>query len=294
MKRLIALTLALLLALSLSACKKADPVPDAPVSAAPEDVETPKEGFTTVTGDALEPTNLASVSASAIVTEGRVPEGEYDLPTEVVRQSELVSNGGIALLAELPEADIAFYGLEGKEFYPALIRWGESQAEFDWQYMTPRCVEPRLWCFDYDGDGEDELVVECYYGSGTGVSMSDLHVVEKNQDGTLTAYTFPADVLLPALNGYICLVKAGNSTCAALGAELVDITKELNGLDFEECGLAIGSTLGFEKTEQGMACTIGAVLDAEKVHYWYVADVTADVLYKDGEFILDGFHLDGY
>ena len=225
MKRLTALTLALLLALSLSACKKAEEAPRTPVPAAPADVETPREGFTTLTGDAFEPTNVKSISASAVVTEGRIPEGEYDLPEEVTRQSDLMISGGIALLAELPEEDIGFYGLEGKEFYPALIRWEDSLAEFDWLYMTPRCVEPRLWCFDFDGDGEEELVVDCYYASGTGVSMSDLHVVEKNADGTLTAYTFPADVLMPALGGYTCLVKAGNDDYVVLGGEMVHITE---------------------------------------------------------------------
>ena len=43
-----------------------------------------------------------------------------------------------------------------------------------------------------------------------------------------------------------------------------------------------------------MACRMGAVVDAEKLHHWYAADITADVFYKDGEFILDGLHLDGY
>lgn len=296
MKRLTALTLALLLALSLSACKKAEEAPRTPVPAAPADVETPREGFTTLTGDAFEPTNVKSISASAVVTEGRIPEGEYDLPEEVTRQSDLMISGGIALLAELPEEDIGFYGLEGKEFYPALIRWEDSLAEFDWLYMTPRCVEPRLWCFDFDGDGEEELVVDCYYASGTGVSMSDLHVVEKNADGTLTAYTFPADVLMPALGGYTCLVKAGNDDYVVLGGEMVHITELPGGekLDLKKYDLTAGSILGFEKTEQGMECSVGIALEGEGLHHWYVADVTADILYQDGKFILDGFHLDGY
>ena len=296
MKRLTALTLALLLALSLSACKKAEEAPQTPVPAAPTDVETPQEGFTTLTGDAFEPTNVKSISASAVVTEGRIPEGEYDLPEEVTRQRDLVTSGGIALLAEIPEKDIAFYGLEGKEFYPALIRWGTSQAEFDWLYMTPRCIEPRLWCFDFDGDGVDELVVDCYWGSGTGVSLSDLHVVEKNADGTLTAYTFPADVLMQTLGGYTCLVKAGNDDYAVLGGEMVHITELPGGetLDLKKHDLTAGSVLGFEKTEQGMECSVGIQLEGGELHFWYVADVTADVLYQDGTFILDGFHLDGY
>lgn len=33
----------------------------------------------------------------------------------------------------------------------------------------------------------------CCYGSGTGVSIEQLHIVEKNEDGTLTDYRLPED-----------------------------------------------------------------------------------------------------
>lgn len=298
MKRFAALLLTLSLALSLSACKKVDdqPTPDSPVSAAPTEVETPAEGFTTVTGDAFAPTNLKSVSASAVKTEGRLPGGEYALPEAVTDIVDWTSQGGVGLLCDLPEADAAFYAVEGKEFSPALIRWGDSLAEFDWRYATPRNIVPRMWCFDFDGDGVDELVVDCYYGSGTGVSLSDLHVVEKGSDGNLTAYTFPLDALTAALGSSLGIVTAGETTCAYLGTELVDITTALGDLQprYEGSGLALGETIEFEKAEAGMACRMGAVVDAEKLHHWYAADITADVFYKDGEFILDGLHLDGY
>ena len=298
MKRFAACLLTLSLALSLSACKKVDdqPTPDSPVSAAPTEVETPAEGFTTVTGDAFAPTNLKSVSASAVKTEGRIPGGEYVLPEEVTEIIDWEDWGGVGLLAEIPEADAAFYAVEGKDFSPALIRWGDSLAEFDWRYATPRNIAPRMWCFDFDEDGLDELVVDCYYGSGTGVSLSDLHVVEKDAEGNLTAYTFPLEALAVALESDMGIVTAGETVCAYLGTELVDITAALGDLQprYTGSGLALGETVGFEKTEAGMACRMGAVVDAEKLHHWYAADITADVFYKDGEFILDGLHLDGY
>ena len=298
MKRFAAFVLTLSLALSLSACKKVDdqPTPDSPVSAAPTEVETPAEGFTTVTGDAFAPTSLKSVSASAAKTEGRIPGGEYVLPEEVTEIIDWEDWGGVGLLAEIPEADAAFYAVEGKDFSPALIRWGDALAEFDWRYATPRNIAPRMWCFDFDEDGLDELVVDCYYGSGTGVSLSDLHVVEKDAEGNLTAYTFPLEALAVALESDMGIVTAGETTCAYLGTELVDITTALGDLQprYTGSGLALGETVGFEKTEAGMACRMGAVVDAEKLHHWYAADITADVFYKDGEFILDGLHLDGY
>lgn len=298
MKRFAALLLTLSLALSLSACKKADdqPTPDAPGSAAPTEVETPAEGFTTVAGDAFAPTTLTSVSASAVKTEGRIPGGEYVLPEAVTDVMEWADWGGVAMLAELPEADAAFYAVEGKDFSPALIRWGDSLAEFDWMYATPRNIAPRMWCFDFDEDGLDELVVDCYYGSGTGVSLSDLHVVEKDADGTLTAYTFPLDVLVVALESDMGIVTAGETVCAYFGTELVDITEALGDLQprYTGSGLAVGEVVTFEKAAGCMGCRMGLVVKAEKLYHWYAAELSVDVFYKDGEFILDGLHLDGY
>lgn len=293
MKRFLTLTLSFVLALSLSACKAKEETPP-PVQSAP----AASEGTTEQKAEKIpELTELSPVSSSAEKAEGRAPVENYKLPEEAVDMIEWIDEGGVALLAELEEADVAFYAIEGKEFSPALIRWGESMAEFDWAYITPRAVLPRLWCFDFDGDGEEELVVDCYMASGTGVSMSDLHVVEKNGDGTLTAHTFPRKPLMSELSGYLCLVKAGNATYANLGSEKVDITKELKGmeLDFKDYDLTTGAVLGFEKTEQGMTCRMAVRLEGKKeISYWYVADITADVLYEDGEFILDGFHLEGY
>ena len=299
MKRFAVIILTLSLALSLSACKKAEEkpsVPETPVSAAPAEVEKPAQGFTTVTGDAFAPTNLKSVSASGAKTKGRIPGGEYVLPEEVTDVMEWEDWGGVAMLAELPEADAAFYAVEGKDFSPALIRWGDALAEFDWVYATPRNIAPQMWCFDFDEDGLDELVVDCYYGSGTGVSLSDLHVVEKTADGLLTAYTFPLDALRAALESDMGIVTAGETVCAYFSTELVDITEALGDLNprYTGTGLAVGEVVTFEKAAGCMGCRMGLVVRAEKLYHWYAAELSADVFYKDGEFILDGLHLDGY
>lgn len=288
MKRFFILPLVLLLALSLSACKKedAEPVPDAPVSAAPEETKTPAEDFTTVTGDAFAPTNLKSVSATAIVTEGRVPEGEYDLPAEESAVEDWVIQGGVALLKELSDADAAFYIVEEKEFSPALIRWGDSIAEFDF----PCAAKPGMWYADLDGDGAEELALTCYAGGGTGVSVEELHVLEKNEDGTLTAYSYPRETLAAALDNGIQIAFSGDRTYVSLGQGLVDITGELNGekLKYENNGVNIGPSLYFKRTEDGFACHQRILIEAEDVvGPWYVAWHYSDVYYRDGKFLLD-------
>ena len=80
---------------------------------------------------------LDPVSAPALITEGRIPSENYDLPTTCISLHEWEAFGDypLALLAELPEADAAFYSLDWDK---VLIRWEDSLAEFDWLFATPR------------------------------------------------------------------------------------------------------------------------------------------------------------
>lgn len=75
----------------------------------------------------------------------------------------------ISLLAQTEDGAAAFYALA--EEGSLLLRWDGSLAQFRWNDRTPRCISPQLWWTDADGDGEDELAVSCYAGSGTGVSV---------------------------------------------------------------------------------------------------------------------------
>ena len=92
------------------------------------------------------------ISAEAAVTEGRAPAEDYDLPVPREFSPEnrqmrydidgWLRGGTIGLLAEAPEADAAFYGLPYSEnaHETALIRWGNSLAEFDWDFLDRKSV----------------------------------------------------------------------------------------------------------------------------------------------------------
>ena len=238
------------------------------------------------------------ISAPAVVTEGRNPTKDYDLPTEVVRQLEWGERMGkpVAKLAELPEQDAAFYAVEEDSSYWALLRWGGSLAEFDWSFGGPLIVEPRLWCRDVDGDGQEEIVLVNHVGSGTGVSIEELHIVEKNEDGTLADYAFPEELWRDQLSALLTLVKGNNRVWVSLGRELVDITSQLpENLEPETLrGLGTGNVAGFD-TDWPRGADIrfsGSVcLDADGYNSWYVADISAYVSYAGGVFTLSDLHL---
>ena len=238
------------------------------------------------------------VSAPAVVTEGRAPAEDYDLPPSLAAAQEKprynmerwASGGVIELLAEAPEADAAFYGLPYSQDAQetALIRWGDSLAEFDWYFATPRMFPPRMAAMDLDGDGEHELAVLTYTGSGTGVSVYDLHVLEKNPDGTLTDYAMPGSLWQEQVPPLLRFVQTGGRNFLILGRELLEIDTDY----IPEDGTApsTGWIADFRLLPEERAVQLLGAVDLWKTTN-YVADYTANVGYRDGVFTLSQFHL---
>lgn len=287
MKRLLPLLLTIAL---LSGCG-GTPVPaqpQDPPEAAPEPSET---AF-------LPPlTELAELSTPAAVTEGRVPAGPYTLPQKL-SDGPILEDSFPVLLAELPEADARVYGLAWDRL---LIQWEDREAEFDWPWLTSMQVLPRLFCLDVDGDEEEELIVICHPGTGTGVSVDDLYILEKGADGSLTGYTIPWEFFREDLSAALSVETVNGRTYAILGSELSDITgllsEEGNPARIE--GLSAGDIISFSVTPeprfyreyirfQGSAWLTG---DGYIPALSYAVEVDAVVLYQDGVFTLARPHL---
>ena len=245
------------------------------------------------------------ISALAVATESWKPQEDYDLSTALDGFSEWMHNStldqnSVGLLVELPEQDVALYGVrDDRGDDRALLRWGGSLAEFDWSFGGPLIVEPRLWCWDVDDDGQEEVVLVNHVGSGTGVSIEELHIVEKNEDGALTDYAFPEELWRDQLSALLTLVKGNNRVWVSLGRELVDITPQLSeNLEPEALwGLGTGNVARFD-TDWPRSADIrfsgSACLDADGYYNWYVADISAYVCYADGVFTLSDFHLNSH
>jgi len=98
------------------------------------------------------------------------------------------------LIAQDEDNHLYLYGLPGYGwgnervvliwYDPTKTRYGESgsyhgeSAYFEWNYFTPHGDVPVMKVFDADGDGEKEVIVKTHAGTGTGVRIYDLHVVE--------------------------------------------------------------------------------------------------------------------
>ena len=295
MKKLLPVFLALLL---LTAC--------APHSeTVMESQEVPEPAFSLPETSDAEP-----VSAEAIVTEGRAPAEDYDLPVPQefspeqsymrYNMDDWIRSGTVGILAESPDGNAAFYGLpfpaDGQGGHEtALIRWGDSLAEFDWYFVTPRMYLPQMAVMDLDGDGEDELVIMTYYGSGTGASAYELHVLEKNPDGTLTDYAMPEKLWQEQIPPLLQYVSTDGRNFLILGRELVEISPEQIPpvIPEEHLNVSTGFIANFRLLPEENAVQFLGAVDLGGIAH-YVAEYTANVGYQDGVFTLSDFHLNAY
>ncbi|HWQ29786.1 MAG TPA: hypothetical protein VN549_02260 [Negativicutes bacterium] len=100
----------------------------------------------------------------------------------------------IPLIAALPEKDIYLYAVKPKG---VILYVKDTGHYYDWYYLTPRFILPSLYTGDYDSDGEEEVAVVTYTGSGTGYAVEDLHIVESGKAEILSRDPDSKDYFVP-------------------------------------------------------------------------------------------------
>lgn len=294
MKKAFSLLLAMALLAGCGAPAEPEALPDKP-PVSEETVSLP------------ESRRLEPISAPAIVTEGREPAEGYELPplpqdtdwrTYRNNAERWVTDGpSIAVLAEDREVDAILYGLPlyaNSSGETALIRWGDSLAEFDWAlFPGPSMVLPQIKGLD-GGLGVDKLAVICQVGTGTGVSIQELHILEKGPDGTLMAYTFPERLWQEELPRPSRCPAGSGRTRPGTGGRPSPLSRSPrscrrrfspNPAPGPHDGTPPAHNPAWRRScrqarRRGTAC--------------YVAETSAEVLYRDGVFTMQDFHLYSY
>lgn len=300
---------ALLILLALSGCGSAP---------AAEPAVPPEEPPLVETSSLPETKEVKSFSAPAIVEEGRDLKAEdYELPPSPSGQADLredfsswFEGGEVGLLAELPETDAALYAppyqvdsdipfSSNPYINLVFLRWGESFAEFGWTVNSPMMLLPWMACFDVDGDGEDELIVDCFVEQATRIIIEELHIVEKNSDGTLTSYTLPESLWEEQVPTLFSAVEVNGRVFAILGRELV----ELKRLEHYQEGItnleiaSAGSIAKFGILYRDNRKTIifnGAFCLEVLYKPDYLAGTYGTVAYRDGVFTIKDLHFSSY
>ncbi|MFB9329958.1 hypothetical protein ACFFSY_28795 [Paenibacillus aurantiacus] len=202
----------------------------------------------------------------------------------------------------LPERNITL----SPEPNGALLQIGEKKQLFDWVYTTPRMILPQEQVTDYDQDGNDELAVVLHVGSGTGVAIDELHIVEfegveaksdDSGDSPFVDHVFTDEDYRAQLENSLAF-KTSTEDGELFGYVTLDSTTTKvslkpfqTGYNGEVTGeLGYGAIVRFEAVNNKLTGTfaVGVVIE-NVVEPQYFGQIKADVGYKDGKFQLEGF-----
>lgn len=235
-----------------------------------------------------------SAQDSSTETQTLAPADSSTTPQENNSVDSLESK----LIASIPERSINMYGLDnGVE-----LHIGDLVQQYDWIYSTPRMIEPRLAVKDYDADGHDELAIILYIGSGTGVSVEQLHMIEMEEDPKLQDHVFSENDYLDQVNPVISFkpIKQEEELIAevTVGSNKTEVIMK-NYYNHDEFGLAkdklgIRDIVGFgfdDNKDIKASFGIGVLFD-KIVSPQYIGSLNADVSYHDGQFKLSNYAFD--
>ncbi len=115
------------------------------------------------------------------------PSLKYRENRESINISETPS-----VIAETEDGEVVLYGAY-PDYYPLVFIEHDGVVDsFKQRWLTPRAILPQVMHEDIDGDGEKELAVSYYGGSGSGVAVMDLVIYERLADGHFSEYSFNA------------------------------------------------------------------------------------------------------
>lgn len=163
----------------------------------------------------------------------------------------------------------------------------------------PGARAPEMRVADYDKDGEKEAAVSICIGTGTGLSIDELHLVKKRGD-TLTAYTYAGAEYTKHIGAAVSF-----KTHRENGKLFITFESEKESIRFDvtrylsedsppdsemklECGDVVRFTLKDDGTIE-LKAALGVMV--ERISPDYFVDATADVAFADGTFSLSGLRL---
>lgn len=199
------------------------------------------------------------------------------------------------LYAMLKSDNIYLYGVNPSGM---ILYQNGKGTYFDWPGLTPRCILPELSYLDYNGDGKKELAVTVYWGSGTGVSLMDLHILEiKQPDSYKFVYTDHALLSKDVTKWFTKPISA------KLSKDRKSLTVSFDGqdtvvpYDFTDksvfgnfIGTAFGEFVEFKFVQSKIKVDIGIGVSFEKLpEPQYVGTVEATVSFTHNQFSLSDY-----
>jgi|GEM_PF-5085532 len=197
--------------------------------------------------------------------------------------------------------------ITGENIYMDITETGEYMLHindqsytYHWTGMTPRGILPSMVLEDFDGDAIDELAIILYVGSGTGISISEMHMLEINQVGDIQQiyeYTYQPEQYISQLQEAASIrifeVKSLLKGELTIGGNRY--TVDLQDLQTPDYGtindtLIWGAITEFSVEGEQLIGTFGVAVGAEKaVSPIYIGELKTVINYQDGEFSINQF-----
>ncbi len=217
-----------------------------------------------------------STSPSGYVLDPTYKFDESDTEMEFTKHAVLIAETDGAML----------YGVYPDEKEPLIIIEHDGVIdEFEQNWLTPRSMLPNAEWMDIDNDGDDELAVDYYIGSGTGFSISELVVYEKGSDGHFTAHRLDAESLIDEYVNYYIDSENDWLDFAAYGTDEIYSTSTAKAYPDGIDEISFGNMIGFEF--DGNRVKLSASPSTSWMMYECMPKITADVTFDGGEFDLE-------
>ncbi|MEK3739167.1 MULTISPECIES: copper amine oxidase N-terminal domain-containing protein [Paenibacillus] len=132
-----------------------------------------RNGILYIPADSLNSLSGATAQLNAAGTEVLITSG--DVSTTVRTPSE-----PLAIATENDQVKLYTALKDGGTYEGFVVEVNGNKHTFDWE--TPRLLSypPEIHYADIDQDGQEEVVVILWLGTGTGMSMQELHVIKPN------------------------------------------------------------------------------------------------------------------
>lgn len=219
--------------------------------------------------------------------EGVAPQAEYDLPEEVF---EGIPDGDETCLklAAYPDNNLDIYSVcEPDKNDCLLVTWENISRQFDISTLGTGGIAVHSALWDVDGDGADELILIEHAGSGTGVSVDNLHIVERTESG-LSLYSLRDDAVVPPIREWITQRINMEDRKIRVAGTAFSVPDHIGLSDF-----ALGNIVSFEMEDSQicMRVVIGFWPPEREFHGVsdYAVCLQADVVFSDGTFTLQNF-----
>lgn len=212
------------------------------------------------------------------------------------------TDAAVVEISRTPDESVALYGLVSEgNMQGIFLRDNESVQYFDRSFTSPLMVLPNLNKADYDGDGQDELSIVFHVFTGTGVSIEELYLLEKQTDGTWKERKFTEEEYLGQLETEIeCIYDEEAAELQyrdikndrILGKQ--DLTEIISDGDHYE-GVDFCDIVSFVPEDDGIYLQIspGIMVNGWGIRQYTDTVLRARVVYDGNGFCLEDFGLAG-